>query len=211
MSFPGWRCQTLPKRAYVIPVVVTAGCAVVYLSRRFVSVSVSGNSMQPAYSHGDRVIVRRGVTPSRGDIVVIERPDEWGMPVPVPDAGRFMTLDNEQTPLAVRGVWPGESICTSLGRRITTRNWMIKRVLAMPGDPVPAGRVPILSSLPGERVPAGKIVVVGDNSSVSFDSRQVGYFPLGRVLGTVAGSRERPAQLEDGSGPATSAVPGHGC
>ncbi|MFC9234377.1 S26 family signal peptidase [Streptomyces decoyicus] len=210
MDFPGWRCWMLPKRVCVIPVVVAAGCAVAYLSRRFVSVSVSGNSMQPAYSHGDRVIVRRGVRPSRGDIVVIERPDRWGVPVPAPGEAHFTTPYSEEAPLAVRGVWPGEPVSAGFDRRITAQNWMIKRVLAMPGDPVPVGRVPILSSLPGDRVPAGKVVVVGDNASVSFDSRQVGYFPLGRVLGTVAGRRKRPAHMEDGSAPATSAVPGHG-
>lgn len=210
MVFLPWRYQTAPKRVCVLPV-VAVGCAAVYISRRFVSVSVSGNSMQPAYSHGDRVIVRRGVAPSKGDIVVIERPERWGIPVPTPGEDRHLLMDNEEVPLAMRGVWPGEPVSTCLGRGITAHSWMIKRVLAMPGDPVPVARVPILSSMPGKRVPAGKVVVIGDNPSVSFDSRQVGYFPLGRVLGTVAGRRKRAAHIEDSSVPGAPAVPGHGC
>ncbi|WP_399122057.1 S26 family signal peptidase [Streptomyces sp. N2A] len=164
------------------------------MSKRFVSVSVVGDSMQPAYAHGDKVIVRRGVTPSRGDVVVVERPERWGIPVPAPGENLSSGFDAAEAwradvPLAVRGVWSDEPVATDPGRRITRQNWMIKRVLAVPGDPAPVDRVPILSSLSSEWVPDGKIVILGDNSSVSFDSRQVGYFPLGRVLGTVAGCR----------------------
>ncbi|WP_414171053.1 S26 family signal peptidase [Streptomyces diastatochromogenes] len=171
-----------------------------YISRKFVVVSVKGDSMQPTYTHGDRVIAYRGAPPSRGDVVVIQRPDVWGIPAPPQNGGPHVFIDDEGLglsgiPLAVRGVWPGKPIADPRSKEIGTQNWMIKRVLAVPGDPVPVEKVPILSSFPGDRVPAGKIVVLGDNFAASFDSRQVGYFPLGRVLGIAVGGRRRSVPI----------------
>jgi signal peptidase I len=56
--------------------------------------------------------------------------------------------------------------------------WNIKRVVAVAGDPVPAG-VPVGGI---DRVPAGSLVVFGDNPD-SVDSRQRGFFESGRLLG----------------------------
>ncbi|MER5783997.1 S26 family signal peptidase [Streptomyces mobaraensis] len=68
---------------------------------------------------------------------------------------------------------------------LADRYWMIKRVAAVPGDPVPRERVPALSDVPEERVPSGRLVLLGDNSEFSRDSRRMGYFAADRVLGTV--------------------------
>ncbi|WP_163509048.1 S26 family signal peptidase [Fodinicola acaciae] len=62
------------------------------------------------------------------------------------------------------------------------RRWMIKRVVATAGDPVPAN---LRARLAGTVVPAGKLVVLGDNAAVSNDSRTLGYFAAEEVLGTV--------------------------
>jgi signal peptidase I len=64
--------------------------------------------------------------------------------------------------------------------------WLIKRVAAVPGDPVPRDRVPALAEVREDRVPEGKLVLLGDNQDVSMDSREVGYFPVERVLGAVS-------------------------
>jgi signal peptidase I len=63
--------------------------------------------------------------------------------------------------------------------------WIIKRAIAVPGDPVPQDRVAALRSVTEEYVPAGRIVVIGDNPALSFDSRHFGYVTGDRVLGVV--------------------------
>jgi signal peptidase I len=110
--------------------------------------------MEPTFHHGDRVAVRR--TPpfmvSTGDVVVIEQSDFDHMWKNVPGQGRIQD-----------------------GRR-----WMIKRVRAVAGEPVPDG-IPV----PDAVVPEGKLVLLGDNADSSYDSRVAGYFPTERLLGGV--------------------------
>ncbi|GAA2707906.1 S26 family signal peptidase [Micromonospora olivasterospora] len=133
--------------------------AVALVARRLVAVTVRGASMQPAFHDGDRVLVRRTATPAVGQVVVVEQP--------APDGRwRRSPLPASAGPAAVAG-----------------RRWMIKRVAAVPGDAVPP--VPALREHVGERVPPGRLVLLGDNAPASLDSRQLGYFPLDRTLGTV--------------------------
>lgn len=135
------------------------------LGRRLVSVTVRGRSMEPGYHDGDRVLVQRGATPSPGQVVVIEQQ--------APDA------QWRQPPLRATGS----------PRDVLGRHWIIKRVAAVPGDPVPRAAVPALSTVPEQRVPAGRLVLLGDNPRASLDSRHYGYFPAERVLGTVRGTQ----------------------
>ncbi|MEV8475605.1 S26 family signal peptidase [Streptomyces sp. NPDC051173] len=128
--------------------------ALAVLSRRLVVVTVRGSSMSPAFHDGDRVLVRRGSSPAVGQVVVTERP-------------------------ARGGAWPRGPVRSTA--EATGREWLIKRVAAVPGDPVPRA----LASVPEERVPPGKLVLLGDNRTVSLDSRELGYFPADRVLGMV--------------------------
>jgi signal peptidase I len=57
---------------------------------------------------------------------------------------------------------------------------VVKRVAAVPGDPVPAG-----IAVPDARVPAGQLILLGDNPAESADSRQYGYAPEDEVIGVV--------------------------
>ncbi|PNE32280.1 hypothetical protein AF335_20375 [Streptomyces eurocidicus] len=147
--------------------------ALVSLARGLVVVTVRGASMAPAFRDGDRVLVRRGPRPSVGQVVVAERP-------------------------AGGGAWAGPPVRSAAGAaEVRDRQWLIKRVAAVAGDPVPRDRVRSLAGVPEERVPADRLVLLGDNRKVSFDSADVGYFPADRVLGTVlrrfsGGARERP-------------------
>ncbi|GAA2355688.1 S26 family signal peptidase [Catellatospora methionotrophica] len=58
---------------------------------------------------------------------------------------------------------------------------MVKRVAALPGDPVPA----TLPETADTAVPAGRVVLLGDNPAASSDSRQHGLFALADVRGVV--------------------------
>ncbi|GIG65140.1 S26 family signal peptidase [Phytomonospora endophytica] len=66
--------------------------------------------------------------------------------------------------------------------------WMIKRVLALPGDPVPAGLRAVVGG--DVLVPEGSMLVLGDNPRSS-DSRGFGYVSLTSVLGVAPGRRRR--------------------
>ncbi|MYT11109.1 signal peptidase I [Streptomyces sp. SceaMP-e96] len=137
--------------------------AAVLLGHRLVVVTVRGVSMAPAYRDGDRVLVRRTARPTRGQVLVVERP-------------------------AVHTRWPSRPLPAGAGARaVGRRQWLIKRLAALPGDPVPE---PMLSTSPlarpgPPRVPAGSLVLLGDNPQHSVDSRHFGFYPADRVLGTV--------------------------
>ncbi|MFJ4980274.1 S26 family signal peptidase [Streptomyces coeruleorubidus] len=139
------------------------------LGGRLVAVTVRGASMEPAYRNGDRVFVlRRREALTTGEVVVVERPDgamRWIRP-PLP---------------------PGSG-----STALQARQWVIRRVVAAPGDPVPADVLPTWARGPEHQVPPGRLVLLGDNADFSIDSRTVGYFPVARVPGPVL--RLRPAR-----------------
>lgn len=131
------------------------------LARRLVAVTVRGMSMAPTYRNGDRVLVHRHRVPAVGQVVVVERPmlgAQWSGPPLARDA-------------------PAEAV--------SNREWIIKRVAAAPGDPVPYTEIPALAAQSGDRVPPGQLVLLGDNRDLSADSRLMGYLPTERVLGAV--------------------------
>lgn len=143
-----------------VAVVGLLGC--VLLRRRYLLVTVDGESMLPTYRPGDHVLVRR--TPpdaARAGQVVVFR--GHGAP-----GGH-----DPRQPSPVRG-------CEGPRPR-----WIIKRVEAAPGDPIPRDTVPALRSAEGTRVPRGNLVVLGDNPDRSHDSRRSGYLAAGRVYGVV--------------------------
>ncbi|WP_203589802.1 S26 family signal peptidase [Streptomyces sp. SID13031] len=65
--------------------------------------------------------------------------------------------------------------------------WLVKRLVALPGDPVPRDEVAALRDAPDDVVPAGRLVLLGDNPTASFDSRTTGYFQTHSLLGIAVG------------------------
>lgn len=62
---------------------------------------------------------------------------------------------------------------------------LIKRAVAVPGDPMPA-EVALTAGVPaGAPVPAGRLAVLGDNAANSLDSRTCGLFGGNTVVGVV--------------------------
>ncbi len=141
--------------------------AVLALRHWFAVITVTGDSMMPTLAPGDRVLVRRTRLKQlrRGQVVVAE------MPGPA-------------------GTWTTQS----RGLR-ESREWMIKRVAALPGDPQPQDCLPASAEPAGVLVTPGRFVVLGDNPAWSTDSRQIGYIPAARLLGIVVrtlGQERRP-------------------
>jgi signal peptidase I len=129
--------------------------AVMVVRRRLAIITIAGESMEPALTAGDRVLIRRtGLNSVRtGQIVVIERP------------GR------------------GDSWTGKPSRHDISRNWIIKRVAAVAGETLPLGMPTAIAH--AESVPDGHLIVLGDNRDMSMDSRYFGYVPVERMLGVV--------------------------
>ncbi|MDE3724927.1 S26 family signal peptidase [Nocardiopsis sp. N85] len=113
-----------------VAVIAAIGTAVplLWLRRTLVTVEVFGDSMEPTFAAGDRVLVRRcGVAGLRvGDVVVLEWPGDVDPRPPDPDGHRW----------AIKRVaaLPGGSVPASCARAAGTS----------PGAPVPPGRVIVL-------------------------------------------------------------------
>ncbi|MBN2247429.1 MAG: signal peptidase I [Coriobacteriia bacterium] len=140
---------------------VALGIVVSLLYVVYTTVRISGPSMEPALYDEDRVLITRGYdVAEHDDIVSAVVPDEHGQPVRV-----------------------------------------IKRVVALAGDTVeihgdrayvngervPGGANGDASGawIPAFEVPAGHVFVLGDNRSLSYDSREVGPVPVADIRGKV--------------------------
>jgi len=62
---------------------------------------------------------------------------------------------------------------------------MVKRVAAVPGDPVPVELADAPCGPLDTPVPVDRLLVLGDNPRVSFDSRECGYIRAEHVVGLV--------------------------
>ncbi len=149
-----------------------------WLRRSYITVTVDGPSMLPTYHPGEKLMVRR-VAPGAlraGQVVVLD-----GLPVRRPGGRRPPVPVAQRRPIPVpapAGVGSG---------------WIVKRVVAVPGDPIPRDSVEALRDEPGSRVPDGHLVLLGDNPERSRDSRQAGYFTADRLVGVVVRRMEADA------------------
>lgn len=164
--------------AVALGAVVVAIVGLVVLRRRFVVVTVRGPSMEPALWEGDRVLVRRreATRLRAGDLVVFaEAPEPPHIP-PQP-ADRPVPVRGPRRPWQRR----------ARGPRLTqsSEGWLVKRAVAVAGDPVPRDAGPALAVLDDEVVPPDCLVALGDNASASYDSRHYGYVSADRLLGVV--------------------------
>ncbi|EXG82761.1 S26 family signal peptidase [Cryptosporangium arvum] len=140
---------------------VAIGLAAYWARRRYVVVTVLGESMVPTFAHGDRVLVRRAplARTRTGQVVVAA----WGTPVP-----------GGPRPLVIEEPVAGEPP--------TIDPWVVKRMVAGPGDPVPET---IGAKVADLQVPPGRFLLLGDNVAASADSRQFGYVHAEYLLGVV--------------------------
>jgi signal peptidase I len=117
------------------------------LRSRVALIRVTGSSMAPTFTDGDRLLVRRTTRVRRGDAVVFRNPLPFG---------------------------DGDDALA----------WLVKRVSALPGDPVPPDVRDIVGAPDGGLVPSGSLIVRGDAARTQ-DSRHFGYVPESSLLGVV--------------------------
>ncbi|MFG2103902.1 S26 family signal peptidase [Micromonospora echinaurantiaca] len=138
----------------------SAAAGLWWARRHLLLVSVVGRSMEPTLRAGDRVLARR---------VPVERVRPGDVVVVA-------------APAAMTAGHPGRPGDAGPGL-------LIKRAYAVPGDPVPVDRVPLLRGGADPVVPPGRLVVLGDNPPHSYDSRECGYIPAADLLGVVVRPR----------------------
>jgi signal peptidase I len=138
--------------------------AFAHVRHNFIVVTVRGTSMAPRLRPGDRVLVRRNASNSlrAGSVVVFRTPN--------PRTAWDSFKENEDC--------------------LSKTQWSIKRLVALPGDPVPED----IRSLTHDtsHVPPGMYVVIGDNYDRSTDSRHWGFLPRSQILGSAIHYFPRP-------------------
>lgn len=165
-------------------VLVASAVIVLWLRRRYIVITVTGVSMEPAYRSGDRVLVRRAPLASvrRGQAVLLAGTlaEMWPeMAAPSPDGAARPPSRRSPRTSAVPAAVPA-----AVREPAEEPFRMVKRATAVPGDPIPRD-VPSLRHVPGRVVPEGLLVVLGDNAEASRDSRHFGYAPSEWLVGVV--------------------------
>lgn len=136
-----------------------AGLGLWWARRSLVQVIIDGDSMAPSLVDGQSILVRRDRSGRVRVGAVVAVAPRWGGDTPVDEA-----------------------------ERPDGRLWIIKRVAAAPGDPIPPD-LGVLARLAGQPVPPGRVVLLGDNPEHSHDSRQDGLVSLDRLRGIAVGQR----------------------
>lgn len=160
--------------AAVLALLVVVLCADLWFSLTYRLIIVDGRSMEDTLFSGDALYVEKGALPERGDIVVIDVTDH-------PDL--FSHSSGEE-------------------------RYIIKRVIALEGDEVYSENGTVYLKQAGEEqfaplqedyaigrtgdfspvtVGEGEMFFLGDNRSVSKDSRLVGCLPLSDLVGVAPG------------------------
>lgn len=160
--------------AAVLALLAVILCADLWFSLTYRLIIVDGRSMEDTLFSGDALYVEKGALPERGDIVVIDVTDH-------PDL--FSHSSGEE-------------------------RYIIKRVIALEGDEVYSENGTVYLKQAGEEqfaplqedyaigrtgdfspvtVGEGEMFFLGDNRSVSKDSRLVGCLPLSDLVGVAPG------------------------
>ncbi|GAA2356748.1 S26 family signal peptidase [Catellatospora methionotrophica] len=163
----------------VAGLLIATVCVVLVIRRmrgRLTVVTVHGQSMAPALHPGDRVLVRRTALAGvrSGDVVMVARPS-------LAESATWTVPGVAKSAVVADDAWAD-----------ATGAWLIKRVVAVPGDEVPRDTVEALRHTAEQAVPPGRFVAVGDNAELSFDSRTCGYFTDEQLWGLVV-KRLEPA------------------
>lgn len=147
----------------ILQIVVLA--LVVFFALHFLvqNFRIEGTSMEPNLHNSQYILVNKtaywfGKTPKRGDIIVFEAPDQ-------PQYDRIKR---------VVGL-PGETVEVKEDGSVYIDSQLLEEPYLVAPDPGP-----FVGTWP---VPEGEYFVMGDNRSVSYDSRRGGAVPKGNIIG----------------------------
>ena len=171
-----------------------------YLLNQFVVSNnpISGNSMQPNFQNGERVMAVRHAAIKRGDVVIIDAPDKPGemyikRVIGLP--GEKLVSKNQQ--IYIDGYklpqpWLKQArklIDTEKGFKglhySTTQKFDLK-LLAQTNafsENTPSSDLAYIQKT--GRIPKGTYFVMGDHRSISNDSRYIGVIPRSKIVGVV--------------------------
>lgn len=150
-------------RRILVPLLALLALILIVFYVVYTPSSVDGDSMEPALSDGDRILITHGYdSPARDDVIVYRYAGDGRHP--------------ERAIKRVIAV-PGDVVEVAGG------------VARVNGVEEPAGRFiadPVFPGVSGPlEVPEGTVFVLGDNRLVSLDSRQTGPVPLPDIDGKV--------------------------
>lgn len=135
--------------------------------------TVSGPSMQPTFEDGDRIIANRHGTIKRGDIVILDAPDNPGVlyikrVVGMP--GDSVKSENDVTYInnkAYKEPYLDEYKAKLAEGQLYTENFTLKQYFGV------------------DKVPEDSYFVMGDHRDVSKDSRRLGFIKKTAIEGKV--------------------------
>ncbi|MET7338245.1 S26 family signal peptidase [Nonomuraea sp. NPDC005650] len=146
------------------------GASLWWIRRNYLVATVEGRSMEPSFRSGDRLLVRRASRVRVGQVVVVRIPDPPVVYEPPP--GLELGLELVPKAEAPKRDRPG-------------RRLLIKRAVAVAGDPVPRERFPALRDVPETVVPPRTLVVLSDNPAAGWDSRAFGFVRGDQLVGVM--------------------------
>lgn len=135
--------------------------------------TVSGPSMQPTFENGDRIIALRNTSLKRGDVVILDAPDQEGV-------------------LYIKRIigMPGDTVESKNDVMYINGKKYNQPFLKEYEDKLPKGQLYTqnftLNSLFGvSKVPKDSYFVMGDHRDVSKDSRVIGFIKRSEIEGKV--------------------------
>lgn len=166
---------------WIVGLVVTLIVVRTYI---FTPVLVSGKSMDPTMTDGERVFATKFDDPKRMDIVTFPAPDDPGKSY----IKRVIGLPGERVSYAKGQLYINdkavdEPYLKEYQEALPTGNYLTT-IQNVNGEVIDTFN---LQALPGgeETVPAGKLFVLGDNRQNSKDSRIFGYVDASTISGNV--------------------------
>ncbi len=134
---------------------------------------VQGPSMQPTFESNDRIIAVRHTQLRRGDIVILNAPDEPGAEY----IKRIIGL-------------PGDTVSskndtTYVNGRPIKEPYLDQYKSKLPMGQLYTNNFTLKSTLGRKRVPKGCYFVMGDHRNVSKDSRIIGFIKRSAIIGKV--------------------------